>query len=126
MLDESNAFSSFSVNDLAVARDFYTNVLGLEVHDEQPESLRLALPGTTVFIYPKRDHTPATFTVLNFAVESVEKMVGELTSRGVRFEHYDEPELKTDERGISRVGDGPTIAWFKDPAGNFLSILETK
>jgi hypothetical protein len=84
----------------------------------------LHLPGgNNVLIYPKPNHVPATFTVLNFPVDSVEKAVNELSHRGVRFEVYNEPNLKTDARGISR-GNGPTIAWFKDPAGNILSVLE--
>ena len=79
--------------------------------------------GTKALMYSKPNHQPATFTVLNFPVDSVEKAVAELSERGVRFEVYDEPNLKTDKRGISR-GNGPTIAWFKDPAGNILSVLE--
>ena len=74
-------------------------------------------------IYPKPNHTPATFTILNFRVEDIERAVDELTRRGVHFEHYDEEDLKTDEKGISR-GGGPLIAWFRDPAGNILSVLE--
>jgi catechol 2,3-dioxygenase-like lactoylglutathione lyase family enzyme len=124
MLRESRAFASFSVDDLARAKEFYRNVLGLDT-EELPQGLRLRLNGTTAFLYAKPDHTPATFTVLNFAVESVDKAVEELTSRGVQFETYDQPHLRTDSRGISRAnGGGPTIAWFKDPAGNFLSVLE--
>ena len=116
MLKDSSAFSSFSVSDLAKARAFYGQTLGLEVA-EGPEGLELRLAGGgRVFLYPKKDHAPATFTVLNFAVPSVEEAVTRLTSKGVRFERYDGPMVKTDERGIAR-GDGPTIAWFKDPAG---------
>ena len=87
-------------------------------------SLHLA-GGTTVLIYAKPNHSPATFTILNFPVDSVDKTVDDLTKRGVRFEIYNEPNLKTDERGVFR-GGGPVIAWFKDPAGNILSILEQK
>jgi catechol 2,3-dioxygenase-like lactoylglutathione lyase family enzyme len=124
MLRESNAFASFSVDDLDRAQKFYRDVLGLEA-ERLPRGLRLRLQGTTVFIYGKPDHTAASFTVLNFAVDSVDKAVDELTARGVRFEVYDGPDLKTDARGISRANaGGPTIAWFKDPAGNFLSVLE--
>jgi hypothetical protein len=79
--------------------------------------------GARVLVYPKPNHNPATFTILNFPVANVEQAVDELTSRGVRFEHYDEDDLKTDEKGIAR-GEGPTIAWFRDPAGNILSVLE--
>jgi catechol 2,3-dioxygenase-like lactoylglutathione lyase family enzyme len=127
MLRESRAFSSFSVDDLARAKDFYGNVLGLDVQ-QLPQGLRVDVNGgRPVFLYLKPNHTPATFTVLNFPVASVDKAVDELTARGVRFEIYDSDELKTDDRGISRAnGGGPTIAWFKDPAGNFLSILETR
>jgi predicted enzyme related to lactoylglutathione lyase len=123
MLEKSKAFSSFSANDIHKAKEFYGGTLGLEVSESQG-LLELKLTGgSTVMIYPKPNHTPATFTVLNFTVESVEKAVGELTARGVRFEIYNEPNLKTDARGIFR-GVGPVIAWFKDPAGNILSVLE--
>jgi predicted enzyme related to lactoylglutathione lyase len=123
MLENSQAFSSFSVNDIQKAKEFYGSTLGLEVSESQG-LLTSRLPGgNTVMIYPKPNHTPATFTVLNFPVESVEKAVTDLTSRGVRFEIYNEPNLKTDGRGILR-GSGPVIAWFKDPVGNILSVLE--
>ena len=122
MLGESRAFSGFSVDDIPKAKAFYGSTLGLQV-SEAHGLLRLHLPGgTTVLVYPKADHTPATFTILNFPVASVENAVDELTKRGVRFEIYD-GDLKTDERGILR-GRGPVIAWFKDPAGNILSVLE--
>lgn len=124
MLKESKAFSSFSVNDISKAKDFYGETLGLEV-SESNSLLSLHLGGDdTVLIYPKPNHAPATFTVLNFPVSDVPKAVDELTKRGVRFEIYNEPNLKTDEKGICRNGGGPTIAWFKDPAGNILSVLE--
>ena len=87
-------------------------------------TLALEAGETTVMIYPKPDHEPASFTVLNFPVDDVEETVAELNGKGIEFEHYDMPDLKTDENGISR-GQGPVIAWFKDPAGNILSILET-
>ena len=126
MFNTSKAFSSFSVNDIAKAKDFYTKSLGLYV-SESNGLLTLHLGGGgNVMIYPKPNHTPATFTVLNFSVDSVDKAVDELTKRGVRFEIYDMPGLKTDERGISRGNGGPVIAWFKDPAGNILSVVETK
>ena len=125
MLDKSKAFSGFSVNDTQKAKEFYGGTLGLEVSESNGLlNLRLA-GGTTVLIYPKPNHVPATFTVLNFPVDSVDKAVEELTKRGVRFQIYNEPDLKTDERGIFR-GGGPIIAWFKDPAGNILSVLEHK
>jgi catechol 2,3-dioxygenase-like lactoylglutathione lyase family enzyme len=119
----SKAFSSFSVNDLGRAKEFYSGTLGLAVK-ESPEGLELNIGnGSKVFVYPKDNHVPATFTILNFQVDSVEDAVGDLKGRGVRFEVYDSGDLKTDKQGIFR-GEGPKIAWFKDPAGNFLSVLE--
>jgi catechol 2,3-dioxygenase-like lactoylglutathione lyase family enzyme len=124
MLNVSKAFSSFSVNDIRKAREFYGKTLGLEIAGGPEGTLVVPLSGSAkVLMYPKPNHQPASFTVLNFPVESVEKAVNELSQRGVRFEIYNEPNLKTDARGISR-GNGPTIAWFKDPAGNILSVLE--
>jgi catechol 2,3-dioxygenase-like lactoylglutathione lyase family enzyme len=123
MLKDSKAFSGFSVNDIPKAKKFYGETLGLEVSESNGLlTLRLA-GGASVLIYPKPNHTPATFTILNFPVDSVDEAVDRLTKLGVRFEIYNQPELKTDERGIFRNG-GPTIAWFKDPAGNILSVLE--
>jgi catechol 2,3-dioxygenase-like lactoylglutathione lyase family enzyme len=125
MLEKSKAFSGFSVNDTQKAKEFYGRTLGLEVSESNGLlSLHLA-GGATVLIYPKPNHTPAAFTILNFPVDNVDKAVDELTRRGVRFEIYNEPNLKTDERGVFR-GGGPVIAWFKDPAGNILSVLEQK
>jgi catechol 2,3-dioxygenase-like lactoylglutathione lyase family enzyme len=125
MLKESHAFSGFSVGDLQKAKEFYGRTLGLEVSESNGLlSLHLA-GGNTVLIYPKPNHVPATFTILNFPVTSVDKAVDELTKRGVRFETYNQPEIKTDQKGIFR-GKGPTIAWFKDAAGNILSVLEQK
>ncbi len=126
MFQNTKAFFSFSVDDLSAAKRFYGETLGINV-EEADEDLKLHLGGGCEgMIYPKSNHQPATFTVLNFPVENVEKAVKELKERGVKFEVYDEGELKTDAEGISRGGGGPTIAWFKDPAGNFLSVLETK
>ncbi len=126
MVKYSKAFSSFSVNDSQKAKDFYSNKLGLKV-TEVPEMkglLNLHIKGNeNVMIYPKPNHQPATFTVLNFMVPDVEKTVDELTAKGVKFEIYNEENLKTDNKGISR-GPGPTIAWLRDPAGNFISIME--
>ena len=125
MFRGTKAFSSFSVNDLRKAKQFYGETLGLDV-SEKPEGLELsAASGTKIFIYPKSNHTPATFTILNFPVDDIEKANDELMKRGVRFEHYNEGHLKTNDKGIYR-GKGPSIAWFKDPAGNILSILEDK
>jgi catechol 2,3-dioxygenase-like lactoylglutathione lyase family enzyme len=124
MLKQSSAFSGFSVNDIPRAKEFYGQTLGLEV-SESNGLLKLQLAGgTSVLIYPKPNHSPATFTILNFPVDSVEKTVDELSKRGVRFEIYDQPGIKTDRKGISRNNSGPVIAWFKDPAGNILSVIE--
>jgi len=123
MLSESHAFSGFSVDNIQKAKEFYGRTLGLTV-SESDGLLKLQLAGgATVLIYPKANHAPATFTILNFSVDDVELAVDELIQRGVRFEVYNEPEIKTDEKGIFR-GGGPIIAWFKDPAGNILSVLE--
>lgn len=125
MLTESKAFGSFSVDDIEKAKAFYGGTLGLDVSESHGLlNLRLAT-GARVIIYPKHNHSPATFTILNFPVDDVDQAVDDLTKRSVRFEIYNEPDLKTDERGICR-GSGPTIAWFKDPAGNILSILNGK
>lgn len=124
MFKNTEAFASFSVDDLSTAREFYGEALGLDV-SEMPQGLQLNIAGgAKTFIYPKDNHTPATFTILNFPVDDVEKAVDDLTERGVRFEIYDQPGLKTDAKGIARGEEGPTIAWFKDPAGNILSVLE--
>jgi len=128
MFKETKAFSGFSVNDIQKAKAFYGQTLGLEVSKvpEMGDLLRLHIAGgTVILIYPKPNHIPATFTILNFPVDNVEKAVDELTKRGVRFEIYDEEGFKTDEKGIFH-GGGPKIAWFKDPAGNILSVLEEK
>lgn len=118
----TKAFSSFSVNDLEEAKKFYGQTLGLGV-SESKEGLNLQIKGgNDVFIYPKPDHTPATFTVLNFVVDDVDRTVDELTKLGIRFQIYNKGQLKTDDKGIFQ--GKPKIAWFKDPAGNFLSILE--
>ena len=123
MLKESKAFSGFSVNDIQKAKDFYGRTLGLQVSESHGLLTLQLADGNKVLIYPKVNHAPATFTVLNFPVENVDESVDELAKRGVRFEIYDESDIKTDEKGIMR-GNGPTIAWFKDPAGNILSVLE--
>jgi len=122
ILKNTKAFSSFSVNDLEEAKKFYGQTLGLEV-SESEEGLNLQIKGgNDVFIYPKPDHVPATFTVLNFVVDDVNRTVDELSKLGIRFQIYNNGELKTDDKGIFQ--GKPKIAWFKDPAGNFLSILE--
>ena len=118
----AKAFSSFSVNDLKQAKEFYGQTLGLDVKESE-EGLELRTGGQSVFLYPKPNHTPASFTVLNFPVDNIETAVEELESLGIRLEHYDLPDMKTDKRGIFRGNPGPQIAWFKDPAGNILSVL---
>ena len=124
MLSESAAFSSFSVNDLQSAKTFYQHILGLKVSDNPMGLIELHLhPGSKIIVYPKPDHVPATFTVLNFPVKNIDEKVDELISKGVSFEQYD-GQIKTDEKGISRNNGGPTIAWFKDPAGNIFSLIE--
>ena len=125
LFKEAESFSSFSVNDLHKARGFYGQTLGLDI-SETPEGLELHTGNNTVFLYPKPNHTPASFTVLNFAVDNIEEAVDELAGLGVSLEHYDLPDIKTDERGIARGPHGPTIAWFKDPAGNILSVLQAE
>ncbi len=118
----TKAFSSFSVKDLDEAKRFYDQMLGLPVSESDEGLILQTKGGINVFIYPKPDHTPATFTVLNFVVDDVDRAVDELTKLGIRFQIYDKGELKTDDRGVFQ--GKPKIAWFKDPAGNFLSILE--
>ena len=125
MFKEAKSFSSFSVNDLRRAKEFYGETLGLEVK-ETPEGLELHTNNNVVFLYPKPNPTPASFTVLNFHVNDIERAVDELKALGVSLEHYNLPDIKTDERGIARGPHGPIIAWFKDPAGNILSVLEER
>ncbi len=123
MFKDSKAFSGFSVNDLVAAKKFYGQTLGIEVEDGPMDLILKLAGGTNVFIYPKDDHTPATFTVLNFPVGDIDQAVAELAAKGITFEHY--PNM-TDEKGIFRgiaAKMGPDIAWFKDPAGNILSVL---
>ena len=124
MLANSAAFSGFAVPDVEAARRFYAETLGLQVEldEEMGGMLTLHLGGgTKVLVYPKPDHTPATYTVLNFPVDDVDRTVEELTARGVTFERY--PGFDQDDKGVAR-GQGPAIAWFTDPAGNILSVLE--
>jgi catechol 2,3-dioxygenase-like lactoylglutathione lyase family enzyme len=123
MFKNTQAFSGFSVLDISEAKAFYGNTLGLEVSEENGMLNLHIAGGRNILVYPKPNHTPATFTILNFPVNNIEQAVDELVRRGVRFEHYDEKDFKTDEKGIFR-GGGPLIAWFKDPAGNILSVLE--
>jgi predicted enzyme related to lactoylglutathione lyase len=123
MFEHSSAFSGFSVDDIAKAKQFYGETLGIAVSEERG-TLTLHLAGERdTLIYPKGEHTPATFTILNFVVDDIERAVEELNARGVRFEGYIAAEQ--DENLIFR-GGGPPIAWFKDPAGNILSVLSNR
>jgi catechol 2,3-dioxygenase-like lactoylglutathione lyase family enzyme len=122
MLENSNAFSGFAVDDIDKAKQFYGETLGVGV-SEDGELLRLHLGGgTQVIVYPKPDFTPATYTMLNFPVDDIAKAVDDLVARGVVFERY--PGFDQDDKGIARETPGPAIAWFKDPAGNILSVLQ--
>ncbi|GAA3507561.1 catechol 2,3-dioxygenase-like lactoylglutathione lyase family enzyme [Streptosporangium album] len=121
MFEHTRAFSGFSVDDIPAARRFYGDTLGLRV-SEKNGMLTLHIAGDRdTLVYPKRDHAPATFTILNFPVADIDSAVDELAARGVRFERYAGMEM--DEKGVWR-GGGPYIAWFKDPAGNVLSVLQ--
>ena len=123
----TEAASSFSVDDIERAKEFYGSRLGLNVAAEE-EGLTMQIGGLNTFIYLKDDHQPATFTIINFMVDDIDAAVDELAERGVQFESY-EGEMKTDEKGIFRgedSGHGPNIAWFKDPAANILSVIEQR
>jgi predicted enzyme related to lactoylglutathione lyase len=127
MLQTSAAFSTFAVPDLDVARQFYGQTLGLQVRD-QPEMGVLEIQAgdsQPVTVYPKPDFRPATFTVLNFLVDDIDRAVSELNTNGVRMERYDLPDMQPDAKGIVRGPQGPAIAWFTDPAGNILSLMES-
>lgn len=124
------AFSGFSVKDLEKAKSFYTDVLGLQVEEEKGMGLQLLLPGgAKVFVYPKENHEPATYTVLNLVVANIDEAVDILVAKGVVFEQYHMKEMPQDEKGILRgliAGMGPDIAWFADPSGNIFSLLQEK
>ncbi len=125
MFKQTKAFSGFSVNNLEKAKKFYGEILGLEVIENSMGLLELYfIEGIRIIVYPKPNHTPATFTILNFPVSNIDQAVEQLTKLGIVFEHYNEDDLKTDEKGICR--GIPNIAWFKDPAGNILSVVEEK
>ncbi len=128
MFKNTPAFSGFSVDNLEKARKFYGDTLGVNV-DKDDMGLYLNLKGAgKIFVYEKENHIPATFTLLNFIVPDINKAVDELSKKGIRFEHYT-GDMATDEKGILRgiaANMGPDIAWFKDPAGNFLSVLQEK
>ncbi len=124
MFGNTKAFSGFAVDDIPAAKRFYGETLGLKVTEENG-MLTLHIAGDRpTLVYPKEHHEPASFTILNFPVDDVEEAVDALTKRGVRFERYEGTPLETDEKGVFR-GGGPLIAWFKDPAGNVLSVIET-
>jgi catechol 2,3-dioxygenase-like lactoylglutathione lyase family enzyme len=123
MFRDTKAFSGFAVDDIAKAKDFYGDTLGLEV-SEDDGLLTLHIAGDRpTLIYPRPGHTPAEYTILNFPVDDVEEAVDALAERGVEFERYEGTETETDEKGVFR-GGGPLIAWFKDPAGNVLSVIQ--
>jgi len=123
MFENTKAFSGFSVDDIPRAKQFYAETLGLDLSEENG-LLTLHIAGDRpTLVYPKPDHTPASFTILNFPVDDIEAAVDALAERGVSFERYPGTEIETDEKGIFR-GEGPLIAWFKDPAGNVLSVIQ--
>ena len=127
MFKNTPAFSGFSVNDLPKAKEFYSQTLGVDVEEDKDMdllTLRLGGDGGKVMVYPKENHQAASFTILNFVVNDVEEAVDTLTQKGVKFEKYE--GFGQDEKGISRDERGPAIAWFKDPAGNILAVLEDK
>jgi catechol 2,3-dioxygenase-like lactoylglutathione lyase family enzyme len=128
MVTIRDAFPGFSVDDITAAREFYGTKLGLPVDEESMGALRVSLPsGQAVFVYPKPNHEPASFTILNLVVEDIDRAVDELNAAGVETKIYTAPDdFGTDERGIARgsaTGEGPDIAWFRDPAGNVVSVL---
>lgn len=120
------AFSGFSVDDIDAAREFYGDTLGLEIDQDQMGFIQLRLPsGGVVFIYAKPNHEPASFTILNFPVADIDAAVDDLIGRGVNTKIYSDTEFPSDERGIVRgEGHGPDIAWFRDPAGNVLAVMQ--
>ena len=123
MFGTTKAFSGFSVDDIAAAKRFYGETLGLRV-SEQNGILTLHIAGDRdILVYPKADHAPASYTILNFPVDDIDEAVDELARRGVRFQRYD--DIATDDKGVFR-GGGPLIAWFTDPAGNVLSVLQER
>jgi len=126
MFNDATAFSSFAVPEIEAARAFYGDTLGLDVRDSREAGLlELHLGGgAPVLVYPKPDHAPANFTVLNFAVPDIDATVDQLIAAGVRMERY--PDFEQNEKGIARGPQGPAIAWFKDPAGNIVSVLEDR
>lgn len=130
MFKNTKAFSGFSVDDLEEAYTFYSETLGVDTHREDGMGFSLNLAtGTTIFVYPKDDHQPATFTILNFVVDDIDETMESLKNKGVRFMDYDSIDLPQDEKGVLRglsAGIGPDIAWFEDSAGNILSVIQEK
>jgi predicted enzyme related to lactoylglutathione lyase len=124
MFKNTSAFSSYSVNDIEAAKKFYSEVLGFEVSQPMGQLAFNLSNGHQIFIYGKPGHQPATYTVLNFKVDDVEKAVDDLIARGVKFEQYDMGPLKTNPKGIAQGHGGPPMAWFQDPAGNILGVLQ--
>ncbi|HEX9864762.1 MAG TPA: VOC family protein [Acidimicrobiia bacterium] len=122
MFGKTKAFSGFSVDDIPEARRFYEETLGLDISEEYGMLTLHIHEGGDIMIYPREDHSPATYTILNFPVEDVDRAVDQLSERGVTFERYE--GFAQDEKGIARGDEGPAIAWFTDPAGNILSVLE--
>ena len=124
MLNNATVFASFAVRDTEAAKRFYGDTVGLDVRDGQmPGIIEIGNDGSNVLVYQKPDHQPAVYTVLNIAVPDIASAVADLGRSGVAFEHYDTAEIRTDADGVMR-GNGPKIAWFKDPDGNIISILE--
>ena len=126
MFENTKAISGFSVPDIAAAKEFYSGTLGIKVTEEGGEGLALQIAGDRpIFVYPKEDHAPAVYTILNFPVDDIDEAVAGLAERGVAFERYD--GFDQDDKGVFRGkerGEGPNIAWFTDPAGNILSVME--
>ena len=127
MLDSSTAFNGFAVKDIDEARTFYSDVLGVPVENWN-DLLMIRVGGRPVLVYAKEDHTPATYTILNFPVSDIEAEVDALAAKGVTFEHYEGTPVETDAKGILRSGinEGPPIAWFTDPSGNVIAVIETE
>jgi len=123
MLRDTKAFSGFAVPDIAAAKAFYGDTLGLNLTEEHGMLTLHLAGGRDTIVYPKPDHEPATYTILNFPVDDIESAVDELTAKGVEFQKYEGEDFATDAKGIMRQG-GPLIAWFTDPAGNILSVLQ--
>lgn len=125
MINTKNAFSGFSVDNIEKAKEFYSKTLGMDINDSEMGTAEIKLgSGASVMLYPKENHTPAEYTMLNIPVDNIDEAVDELTGRGVKFIKYNTGDIKTDDKGIMR-GNGPNIAWFSDPAGNIISVLET-